>query len=40
MNISYYNKTSFDWDPKNNDFVNGTGDAAWLTRDYRCPYKV
>jgi predicted dehydrogenase len=40
MNISYYNKTSFDWDPKNNDFANGTGDAAWLTRDYRCPYKV
>ena len=40
MNLSYYNKASFDWDPKKNDFANGTGKAEWLTRDYRCPYTV
>ena len=40
MNISYYNETSFDWDPKKNDFANGSGKAEWLTRDYRCPYTL
>jgi predicted dehydrogenase len=40
MNISYYNEASFDWDPQKQTFANGTGDAKWLTRDYRCPYSV
>ena len=31
-NISYVYDVSFDWDPKKNDFANGTGDPLWLKR--------
>ncbi len=31
-NISYVYDVSFDWDPKRNDFANGTGDPDWLRR--------
>ena len=31
-NISYVYDVSFDWDPKKNDFANGTGDPLWLRR--------
>ena len=28
------------WDPAKNVFAGGTGDASWLTREYRDPWKV
>jgi len=40
MNQSYYHNTGFKWDPAACAFAGGTGDPAWLTRDYRSPWKV
>jgi predicted dehydrogenase len=40
MNLSYYHGQAMKWDPKNFKFVDGTGDAKWLTRDYRGPWNV
>ncbi len=40
MNLAYYHGQEFDWDPATNTFANGTGDDAWLTRDYRSPWSV
>jgi len=40
MNQAYYNHDTIRWNPKRMAFVKGTGDAAWLTRDYRAPWKV
>jgi predicted dehydrogenase len=40
VNQSYYHHTGFKWDPANFKFVGGTGDPAWLTRDYRAPWSV
>jgi predicted dehydrogenase len=34
-NMSYVHDASFDWDPKRLRFANGTGDAKWLSREYR-----
>lgn len=31
-NLSYVHDTGFDWDPAQNVFAQGTGDAAWLAR--------
>lgn len=31
-NISYIYDAGFDWDPKKNQFANGTGDPLWLRR--------
>ena len=40
-NISYVHDTGFEWNPGKNEFANGTGDAAWLTRQsYRSNWKV
>lgn len=33
LNISYVHDASFDWDPTNMTFANGTGDTAWLVRE-------
>ena len=33
-NMSYVYDTSFDWDPVQCTFANGTGDPAWLKRAY------
>ncbi len=38
MNIGYYYDQKVKWDPAKNEFVDGTGDPAWLTREYRGPY--
>ena len=38
MNIGYYHNKLVKWDPSTNTFAGGTGDAKWLTRDYRAPY--
>jgi len=35
VNQVYYNHEKINWDPKNFKFTGGTGDPAWLTRDYR-----
>jgi hypothetical protein len=35
MNQLYYHETPFKWDPAGLRFAEGTGDPAWLTRDYR-----
>lgn len=40
MNQVYYNGKKMLWDPAKFEFTGGTGDPAWLTRDYRSPWKV
>jgi hypothetical protein len=40
MNLAYYNRARFLWDPAACAFAGGTGNAAWLTRDYRAPWPV
>ncbi|MCP4642499.1 MAG: Gfo/Idh/MocA family oxidoreductase [bacterium] len=40
MNQAYYNHASIDWKPKKMTFARGSGDPAWLTRDYRLPWSV
>ena len=40
MNLSYYHGQALRWDPAKNVFADGTGDASWLTRDYRGPWNV
>jgi len=40
MNLAYYHGQKIQWDPAQNTFAGGTGDPAWLTRDYRSPWKV
>jgi len=40
MNLGYWHNQVLKWDPVRNKFTGGTGDAKWLTRDYRGPWKV
>jgi len=40
INQSYYHHARFGWDPVKYAFTNGTGDPAWLTREYREPWKL
>lgn len=40
INLAYYHGKTMQWDPKANAFANGSGAAAWLTRDYRGDWKV
>ncbi|MGO8699273.1 MAG: Gfo/Idh/MocA family protein [Limisphaerales bacterium] len=40
INQSYYHHARMKWDPDRFKFVGGTGDPAWLTRDYRAPWTV
>ncbi len=40
MNLAYYHHRKLKWDPARFEFVDGTGDPKWLTRDYRSPWKV
>ncbi len=40
MNLAYYHHQKLKWDPAKFEFVGGTGDPKWLTRDYRSPWKV
>ena len=40
MNQSYYNHAKFTWDPAKFEFTNGSGNAKWLTREYRAPWSV
>jgi hypothetical protein len=40
MNQAYYNHAELKWNPKKLKFSRGSGDPAWLTRDYREPWTV
>ena len=40
MNQAYYNHAAFTWDPDAFTFTKGSGDAKWLTREYRGKWKV
>jgi predicted dehydrogenase len=40
MNQAYYHGKKLKWDPAKFAFLDGTGDPAWLTRDYRSPWSV
>ena len=40
VNAVYFSGKGFKWDPKAETFADGTGDAAWLTREYRAPWKL
>jgi len=40
MNQAYFHGQKIKWDPMKFAFVDGTGDPAWLTRDYRSPWTV
>ncbi|MEA3210557.1 MAG: hypothetical protein QOE70_3614 [Chthoniobacter sp.] len=39
-NFAYYYGQRLQWDPAANQFAGNTGDAKWLTREYRDPWKV
>ena len=40
INQAYYNHASIQWKPKQMRFAKGSGNPAWLTRDYRAPWNV
>lgn len=40
MNLAYYHGKKLQWDPARLAFAGGSGDPAWLTRDYRAPWRV
>jgi hypothetical protein len=40
VNLVYFNGKIIKWNPETENFVDGTGEAAWLTREYRAPWKL
>lgn len=38
--LAYFHGKTMQWDPTKNVFAKGSGDAKWLTRDYRGEWKV
>jgi predicted dehydrogenase len=40
VNLAYKHHRNIKWNPKSEQFVDGTGEAGWLTREYRDPWKV
>jgi predicted dehydrogenase len=40
VNLAYFHNQIIKWNPKKEKFVDGTGEAGWLTRDYRAPWKL
>lgn len=40
VNLAYYHKQSFKWDPAKNVFADGTGKAEWLDVPHRGEWKV
>ncbi|MEA3366037.1 MAG: gfo/Idh/MocA family oxidoreductase, partial [Candidatus Hydrogenedentes bacterium] len=40
MNQAYYNHAVIKWQPEQMQFAPGSGDPAWLTRNYRKPWSV
>ena len=39
-NAVYFSGKGIKWDPHAEQFADGTGEAAWLTREYRAPWKL
>ena len=40
VNAVYFSGKGFKWNPQTEQFVDGAGDSAWLTREYRAPWKL
>jgi len=40
VNLAYFHGKLIKWDPVHEQFVGGTGETAWLTREYREPWKL
>ncbi len=40
VNAVYFSGKAFKWNPQTEQFADGTGDPAWLTREYRAPWKL
>jgi predicted dehydrogenase len=40
VNLAYFHRQKMKWDPKALQFVEGTGDKAWLDVTYREPWKL
>ncbi len=40
VNSVYFSGKGLKWNPKREHFAGGTGDPAWLTREYRAPWKL
>jgi len=40
VNQVYFHGRGVKWNPQTEQFVDGTGDASWLTREYRAPWKL
>ena len=40
VNQVYFHDKGCKWNPQAEQFVDGTGDASWLTREYRAPWKL
>ena len=39
-NLAYIHHQAIKWNPATEQFVDGTGKPAWLTREYRAPWKL
>ena len=39
-NMVYFSGKGLKWNPAKENFADGTGDASWLTREYRAPWKL
>jgi predicted dehydrogenase len=39
-NLAYFHQQVIKWNPATEQFVDGTGKPAWLTREYRAPWKL
>ena len=40
VNLAYFHGQRLKWDPVKETFKDGTGDAKWLGREYRSPWKM
>ena len=40
VNLVYFHHQIIKWNPRTEQFVDGTGEPSWLTRDYRAPWKL
>jgi predicted dehydrogenase len=40
VNQAYFSGKSFKWNPQAEQFADGTGEASWLTREYRAPWNL
>jgi len=40
VNQVYFHNQGCKWNPKREHFRDGTGDASWLTREYRAPWTM